>query len=446
MKNNFLVVLILVFIFKLNVQANEDRSCPYLILDKKTNNINFLDFYLSNIDADVDIKELEDLGNFKKELNRHPFFGDPRLKKMKQGISDKLNEIYLQVPELAEQLNEIILNKKWKLRNEEPIKHVPCINPTLPIYPDNFELIPLIQLENVSDKSSRDRKYDQYTNSIWANVFLTLKPKIQVATIFHKILNEYFNSLNSTYTHSDNGRDLNKYTQRAQDAFGFLFSMNENSSILNYMAQMDDGCKICGYTPKYPTKTTPQVPYLRYTWNQPLEYSFPDQQTVYIKYLSYGEFQKSKKTCSDIERNMSVNWPRFIKKIQTMNNKIVSEINQYKENHPSDPNLMSLSIKNYALAGEISLATNQGRDFTKKLSPLSFMEFKYMQYSPQSYILYNNTQIEIDWTKIINFEEFKKEAMNIKEQYQKYIGLAQRCTESKMNWDNVEQFKHISIQ
>lgn len=451
-KVNKLLITILVIIFTIDEYSYAfEKSCPFLLVDKQTNENHFLDFYLNGIDSDTEIKELKDYGEFKKGLEGHQVFGDVRLEKLRNGISNKLNEIYIQVPEFAEHLYSLILNLNWELRDEPRPRSIGCYYPpSTPINLYNFHLLPLIQLSQNEFYSDSPRQWSYIDIiSIWTKLFLSLKPKIQTAAIFHKVLNSYYNPQYSNYIHSDNLRiDIDEYRQRAQDTLGFLFAMNEDSSILNYMSKKDSECKKCGFSPANLDRSTPRIkPRLRYTWSQPIEYSFPQQQTVYIKYLSFDEFQKSKEICRSIEAKMLTYWPLFVKDLKTMNMRVLEEIKRYRVIHPEDEELQNIKLKNYAIIGDLDLASGAGRNFESSLTPLTFIESKKMHYQSVSYVIYNkeNTSISIDWTKTINFKQFQQAATIVKEQYGHYLEMGQRCSQSQFDWELASQFKNISV-
>lgn len=433
--NHFLTILAILVVFNEYSYCFE-RSCPYLIIDNETNETHFLDFYLNQIDPSSDLKEFEDYGQFKKGLKDHPFFGDPRLETLRSGLSNKLNEIYLQVPEFAEQLYNLTLSLNLELREEQLSMALECYSPPTPINLYNFHLFPLFQLD-------QEENNPNYIISIWSKVFLNLKPKVQVAAIFHKVLNSYYNP-QFNYKHIDISTvSIEHYMLRAQDTLDFLFTMNEASSILNYMQKKDSECRTCGFTPPHLDRTTPRIDfYIRYTWNEALDYSFPDQQTVYIKYLSFEEFKKVKEICQDIETNMSLYWPQFTNDLKKMNFKVLEEVKKYQKIHPE---LEGLRLKNYALNGDYEL-TN--RDFENSLTPLSLLESENMVYQPTSVLIYEkeNNFIDLDWTKIINFELFRQNAMMIKKQYQRYLELGHRCSKDPNYWKQVSAFKNISVK
>lgn len=448
--SQLLAVMVIIFTFD-EYSYTFEQSCPFLLIDKQTNENHFLDFYLNGIDSDTEIKELKDYGEFKKGLEGHQVFGDVRLEKLRNGISNKLNEIYIQVPEFAEHLYSLILNLSWELREEPRPRSMGCYHPpSPPVNLYNFHLLPLIQLTEKEFYYNNPRKWsNSYIISIWTKLFLSLKPKIQTAAIFHKVLNSYYNPQWSNYIHGDNLQvSIDEYMQRAQVTLAFLFAMNEDSSILNYMSKKDSECKQCGFSPAILDRSTPRIkPSLRYTWNQPIEYSFPEQQTVYIKYLSFDEFQKTKEICRSIESKMLTYWPLFVKDLKVMNLKILDEIKKYRVIHPEDEALQYIKLKNYAITGDLDLSSRAGRNFESSLTPLTFIESKKMHYQSVSYVFYNkeNTSISIDWTKIINFKQFQQTATIVKEQYGGYVEMGQRCSQSQFDWELAGQFKNISV-
>lgn len=395
--------------------------CLYSLENKTDGSINLLDLVESGLAGSV--KNTSDVGNFSIAFQGNAFFAN---KDFTNNIVNKLNEIYLQVPELAQHLSYVILHTVWVME-EEPFPQINC-NRNLDGNDSPLDLKRDFIAVPVAYETIYQMR-DEPSIHIDDHRFRRLSAGAQTAVIFSVAANKYLNRYQYGFD-----EQLGSPIPHPSLLDGSIKTRKLNSF---FFRNSLDGLKMT-LTEFLQSHYFKDPRTLRnYNWvdcDTPVE--FDPHYMPSLCYKSSAELEKIKAQCKEVEAETQQILPLVMSRLDIINRTVVEEVAKITGQNDAGK---------YRVDGEV-YATRYWSPTEVYLSSLypaygstSFIDNKLMNYAyeslgggtyfPWTMIKVRSAGLEftIDWTKILDWSEFRKSAEKIKEIYKIHRETEFRC-------------------